>query len=796
VSAAATAAPRLRPRWRAVRAQWALLLLVLLAALAALQAGDALWRLDLAIYDGAMRGGPAPDDIVIVAIDDASVASLGRWPWRRAVHAALLDRLRAAGVKGVALDVVFTETEAPPGGGDAALAAAMAAGPPTVLPLLAEAAAGGAMRERPPIAPLAAAAAALGHAHVEIDRDGIARSAFLREGPGAPRRPHFTLALLERLAPTQLAPPRGERHPDLAGAPREAWVRDWRLMIPFLGPPGHFTTLSYADVLRGAVDAARLRDRWVLVGATAQGLGDAYATPLSREGRTTPGIELSANLLQALRSGRGIVPAGALARFGLGALPLLAAFAGFLLLSPRRSLLLLGALWVATLGACALCLQFGAWWWPPAASLAVLTAAYPLWNWRRLEATQRFLDAEFTRLMAERTPLARDPGPTPGAAGHASGGDPLQRRIELVDAAATRLRDLRRLLSDTLANLPEAALVVDRDARVALANPAAATLFARRTLIDAPLGQLFDAAFGAGAIDLAAVLGARPCTLEARTRPPTQASPDSPADREAAGGRDLLLRAAPFHDDAGTRLGSILSLADVTGLRDLQRERDDLVGFLSHDIRSPVTALLALAQLQRDPRRALPPAQFAQRAESLAQRALELAEGFVALARAEAALPADFEPFDLRDAVQDALDEAWATAQLRGVTLDFAAGPSRWPVLGHRGLLARAVGNLVGNAVKFTPDGGRVRIEGRAHGDQWEIGVIDAGPGVAAELRERLFGRFQRGADQAGRDAGLGLALVRVVASRHRGMAGLREAAGGHGSEFFLRLPRHDDAGG
>ena len=675
MSRAPTAADRLRPRWRAVRTQWLLLLVVLLGVLAALQSSDALWRIDHALYDAAMRGQPAPDDVVIVAIDDASVAALGRWPWPRAVHAGLLQRLRAAGVRGVALDVIFTEPEAPATGGDAALAAAMAAGPPTVLPLLAERVrtpgGAGTLREQLPIAPLARAAAALGHAHVEIDRDGIARSVFLREGPGTPRRAHFALALLERVDPAQLAPLRGLRHPDLAGAARDAWVRDYRLMIPFLGPPGHFTTVSYVDVLRGAVDASRLRGRWVLVGATAQGLGDAYATPLSRGGLTTPGVELGANVLQALRSGRGIVPAGGTTRFLLGALPLLAAFAGFLALSPRRSLLLLAALWIATLGVGALLLREGDWWWPPAAALAVLTAAYPLWNWRRLEATQRFLDEEFTRLMAERTPLAREPAPD--LAAPASGGDPLQRRIELVDAATTRLRDLRRLLSDTIANLPDAALVVDRDARVVLANPAAAALFGATAppdgaqasdaaasshalhsnlaapLIDAALGPRLDAAFGAGSIDLAAVLGAQPCVLEARTR-------------DRAGPRDLLLRAAPFHDDAGTRLGTILSLADVTGLRELQRERDDLVGFLSHDIRSPVTALLALAQLQRDPRRALPPEQFAQRAESLAQRSLGLAEGFVALARAEAVEPATFEPFDLRDAVQDAVDETWATA--------------------------------------------------------------------------------------------------------------------------------------
>lgn len=848
-------APLRRRTLRAVRAQWALLLALLLLALAALDASGLAWRLDLALYDAAQRGRPAPADVVIVAIDDASVASIGRWPWRRAVHATLLARLRAAGVRGVALDVIFAEPEREPalparaapgagssgqavapsgavppaaagdgdrdgdGDGDSLLAAALRAGPPTVLPLVATPLPGmQGLAELPPIEPLASAAAALGHAQVEIDADGIARSVFLREGRGAPQHPHFALALLERVAPAELAPLRVTRHPDLAHAPADAWVRDQQLLVPFLGPPGHFTTLSYVDALRGAIEPARLRGKWVLVGATAQGLGDAYATPLSRGGRTTPGVELSANVLQALRDGSGILPAPRALRLALGALPLLLAFAGFLWLSPRQSLLLLAALWVATLAAAWLALQLG-WWWPPAAALVVLTAAYPLWNWRRLEATQRFLDVEFTRLMAERMPLARETAPAIAAP---RGGDALQRRIELVEAATARLRDLRRLLSDTIANLPDAALVIDRGGRVVLANPAAGALLrdprdapdgrgrvdvdadagagagadaapttATATLVDAPLAALLDATFGADAIDVPALLGTELLALEART----------PA-RGTARARDLLLRAAPFHDDGGTRLGTILTLTDVSGLRDAQRERDELVGFLSHDIRSPASSLLALTRLQRDPARALAPEAFAARAEALAQRSLELADGFLALARAEAIGRESFEPFDLRDALQDAIDETWAAARERGVALSLTAGDDTpWRARGHRGLVARALANLLGNAIRHAPQGSTVSLDGRRDGREWELRVVDAGPGIEPELRGRLFGRFQRGAAAAGRRGrdlpqpqgggiGLGLAFVRVVATRHGGSTGVRDRADGQGgSEFFLRVP-------
>ncbi|HVW71489.1 MAG TPA: hypothetical protein VHB68_21090, partial [Steroidobacteraceae bacterium] len=67
----------------------------------------------------------------------------------------------------------------------------------------------------------------------------------------------------------------------------------------------------------------------------------------------------------------------------------------------------------------------------------------------------------------------------------------------------------------------------------------------------------------------------------------------------------LLLRAAAFHDEHGARGGTIIDLADITALRAAQREREDVLRFLSHDMKSPAASLLGLAQLQRDPARAL-----------------------------------------------------------------------------------------------------------------------------------------------------------------------------------------------
>lgn len=129
-----------------VNKQWAMQLALLAIGVSVATWYGWFWPEDLLRYDSGLSYGPAPDDMVIVAIDDNSVAQIGRWPWRRAIHAALFNRLKAAGARAVVLDVVISESL--------------------------------------PIPALAMAAAQIAHPQLKIHRDGIARSVYLREGLG------------------------------------------------------------------------------------------------------------------------------------------------------------------------------------------------------------------------------------------------------------------------------------------------------------------------------------------------------------------------------------------------------------------------------------------------------------------------------------------------------------------------------------------------------------------------------------------------------------------------------------
>jgi len=756
--------------------QWTWLVGLMLAATALMQMTGLFWRTDLSLYDAAMPTRPAPADVVIVAIDEASITQIGRWPWRRAIHAALLDRLRAAGARAVALDLLFTEPDNESPQSDAALAAAMAKGPPTVLPLIVELSGRGRLpAERLPIPLLLRQAAGIGHVNLELDRDGVARSVFLREGLGAPNRQQFALALLNSVSKAGPELLSGDRHPDLAGAP-EVWVRDYRMLIPFLGPPGHFQQLSYVDVLRGSFSPSALHGKLVLVGVTAQGFGDAYPTPRSGEGYAMPGVEVSANILQALRAGSIVrqVPTALGMAFAL--VPILGVALAFLRLSPRGSLIFTALCWLGTLGLSAVALRLSGWWWPPASSLATLLVMYPLWSWRRLEAKQAYLEEEFARLEADQSPLLTDIPPTDAASQPIAFFD---RRIELLRRATQRLRDVRQLLADTINSLPDAMLLVDREGRIALANPAAAALFGCNSgagLENASLDEHLSSKVGGGALTHAALAAGAPQTLEAAFRDTAQ---------------HVLIRSTPFFGGSSNRLGTIIVLADISELRAAQREREDIVRFLSHDMKSPASSLLGLAHLQRDPTLALPAAQLSQRLDLLAQRMLTLVDGFIALARAESADPTAFSEFDLRDAIQDGYDEVWATAEVRKIQIVVELPEDPIMIQGDRQLLGRALVNLLANAVKFSPIGSRVWMTCLHETAEAVVTIRDQGPGISPKNRAALFQRFSRArhahpGDPGG--TGLGLAFVRVAAQKHNGRVWIVEDSDS-GAEFRLAVP-------
>ena len=278
------------------------------------------WRADTALYDLLVqRSAHAADErILVVAVDEKSLAELGRWPWSRRVHAQLIDALSASGAKSIALDILLSEPALYDPEGDALLTQALTRSHKVVLPVFAEPQQqNGPLVELLPIPEFAASAAALGHVDMALYSDGVARSMFLRAGLGTPHWPSLALAL------HQLGNEPGESDGNLPGlrnpqagtvAPQD-WVRDHEVLVPYVNPPHGFKRVSYSDVLNDRVPAAQLKDHWILVGVTAAGMGGDVATPgWHANAPRLSGVDYQANALNMLLQDSAIVPLSTVAQ--------------------------------------------------------------------------------------------------------------------------------------------------------------------------------------------------------------------------------------------------------------------------------------------------------------------------------------------------------------------------------------------------------------------------------------------------------------------------------------------------
>ncbi|CAG2147788.1 Adaptive-response sensory-kinase SasA [Cupriavidus campinensis] len=260
--------------------------------------------------------------------------------------------------------------------------------------------------------------------------------------------------------------------------------------------------------------------------------------------------------------------------------------------------------------------------------------------------------------------------------------------------------------------------------------------------------------------------------------------------------RRFLLHGAPLQSESGRPPGAIVSLIDITTVRRAERQRAQMLHFLSHDMRSPQASILALIDMQSRPTRALPPDVLLARIAEHAHRTLALADDFIRLAQADSER-LEFAEVELTGLVLDATDELWALAKARGIELQLSLEAEGETLRAAPVLLVRAIANLVSNAIKFGPPGKPVSVRLRRMGLFLAVAVSDSGPGISYADQARLFEPFRRvhapGAD-APAGSGLGLVFVKTVAERHGGRV-MVDSAAGAGATFTLLLPLRRRAG-
>lgn len=377
--------------WFSTRHSAWTLALPLIGILLLLQLTTLPQRLDNWLYDTLVTALPpdVPEDVVIVAIDENSLADIGPWPWPRSVHASLIRNLTKAGADRIVLDILLSE----PTSDDRELAKAMRNHGRVVLPLyIAPGRQAGLFREQLPTPTLANAAFAIGHAHVELDSDGIARGLYLHSGLGNELWPAMAMAASAR------GPSTGPRTFPELDAPAYVNVRRDFRRVPLAGRSGAYTTVSYADLLDDTPPPDGLEGKTVLVGATAAGFGDVLPTPFSGLAQPMSGVEFHANVLAAIERQNLIREAPRLWSAGLALLSGLLVVLLLPRLRPSGTFVFSCLLFALILTGAVTALLILNLWLPVANALLVPVLAFPLWSARRLSLANRFLNQQIDLL--------------------------------------------------------------------------------------------------------------------------------------------------------------------------------------------------------------------------------------------------------------------------------------------------------------------------------------------------------------------------------------------------------------
>jgi signal transduction histidine kinase len=258
---------------------------------------------------------------------------------------------------------------------------------------------------------------------------------------------------------------------------------------------------------------------------------------------------------------------------------------------------------------------------------------------------------------------------------------------------------------------------------------------------------------------------------------------------------NVSVAVTPRVDELGTTLGYIFVATDVTQAREVSRLKDEFVGLISHELRTPLSSILGYLELMEDDEDSPLSAeqkQYLGVAERNAHRLLRLVGDLLFTAQVSSGrFPLDVSLVTLGDVVKSSVESARPAAAAAGVELVLDSDATSIVVRGDALRLGQACDNLISNAIKFTPRGGRVTVSLGTNAEDAVITVRDTGMGIPAAEIALLYGQFFR-ASTATRNAvpgvGLGLTITKAIVTAHEGQLDV-ESEEGVGTAFSLSLP-------
>jgi PAS domain S-box-containing protein len=403
-------------------------------------------------------------------------------------------------------------------------------------------------------------------------------------------------------------------------------------------------------------------------------------------------------------------------------------------------------------------------------------------------------DHSYVEVAIIATPLVGKDGKTTGASIVYEDLTERQRITRALEESEQRLRFIIEHTTDSI-------YIKDLAGRYVLANRVAAEVIAG-VPVSALLGKRDEEVFTPETVRIIRAADAR--VLE-RDEPETFEIPAT----SLHGHRGVYLSTKfPFRSPSGELLGIIGIARNISErkqleetmrqqyeqIRDLDRLKTDLVNAVSHDLRSPLTAIIGYAELTQD---ALDEHERERLGDYLTQiikgtrRMERMVEDLLDFARLESGtFELTKDEADFRFVVSEILESFRPLAQASRVTLRAELPEAPMPVRIDVARMQRVLANLIGNALKFTPEGGEVRVQAATQNGQLRCMVVDTGIGIAPEEQSQLFRRFSQ--LEAGRQSrgglGLGLWISRALVEAHGGHIGVTSEPG-RGSTFWFTLP-------
>ncbi len=355
--------------------------------------------------------------------------------------------------------------------------------------------------------------------------------------------------------------------------------------------------------------------------------------------------------------------------------------------------------------------------------------------------------------------------------------------------AEKSLKDVAKEKSKThtiINSMTDGVLVVDKDGAVALLNPAATRFLS--VSADDVLGK---------AVDDIQVEELSKVIKEVLEKDTENLAGVSQEIRVTPEGREIFLRchAVPVKDEDGALLGCVAVLQDITQLKELERMKADFVAMVTHELRAPVAAIeqqltVILKGLAGEINERQ--ARMLGRAKERAKGLLDLVKDLLDLSKIEAGMQVQYmEPVDIGVLLTKVVELMQSQAEQKGLTLEFDLEEGLPSVNADAANMEGVFTNLISNAIKYTPEGGLVRVTGKREGEYIRIDVQDTGIGISEKDLPRIFERFYRVKTEKTRQivgTGLGLSIVKQVVDAHLGTIDVQSVEN-QGTCFTVRLP-------